>query len=122
MILLLSPTYCAHNSNYLQLGVLNLFGEPAHPYPTPSGDEDLLVARSIIKNAKDDTSSGIEFTEVMEGNIYIGDDIDDFEIAARAAIDSGETTHFYLSAHAWDTNVCELCLHTLLDCRLTPLT
>ena len=43
----------------------------------------------------------------MEGNLYTGDDIDDFEIATRAAIDSGDTARFYLSAHAWDTDSCE---------------
>ena len=43
----------------------------------------------------------------MEGNLYIGDDIDDFDIAERAAIDSGDTARFYLSANAWDTNTCK---------------
>ena len=43
----------------------------------------------------------------MEGNLYIGDDIDDFNIAARVAMDSGDTARFYLSVNAWDTNVCK---------------
>ena len=55
-------------------------------------------------------NGGIEFTEIMEGNIYTGNDIDDFNIAARAATDSGDTARFYLSVNAWDSNVCKYSL------------
>lgn len=89
------------------VGVLNLFGHPAHPHPASLTDESLKDARTLIKNAKNDKTSGIEFTEVMEGNLYTGDDIDDFKIAARAGYDSGDTARFYLSAQAWDTDACE---------------
>ena len=89
------------------VGVLNLFGRPAHPHPRASEGESLQYARNIIKSEEEGKRSGIEFTEVMEGNLYTGDDIDDFEIATRAAIDSGDTARFYLSAHAWDTDSCE---------------
>ena len=54
----------------------------------------------------------MNFTEVMEGNIYIGDDIEDFHIASQAAIDSGDTAHFYLSVNAWNTDVCKHCSDT----------
>ena len=89
------------------VGVLNLFGRPAHPHPRASEGESLQYARNIIKSEEEGKRSGIEFTEVMEGNLYTGDDIDDFEISTRAAIDSGDTARFYLSAHAWDTDFCE---------------
>lgn len=58
-------------------------------------------------NAKDNASNGIEFTEVMEGNLYIGDTIGDLNMAAREAVGSGDTAHIYLSAPAFDTDVCK---------------
>ena len=88
-------------------GVLNLFGGPKHPLPIPPTDENLSYAREIFKNAADNASIGIDFSEIMDGNIYIGDDIDDFQIASRAAADSGDSAHFFLSVHAWDTDTCK---------------
>ncbi|KAI9802390.1 MAG: hypothetical protein M1833_001896 [Piccolia ochrophora] len=104
-----SPFYAAFGQKEITVhaigGVLNLFGRPSHPYPASSADKSLHHARTIIKSAQENSSSGIKFTEVMEGNIYVGDDVDDFNIAAKAAIDSGDTARFYLSVYAWDTNI-----------------
>lgn len=56
----------------------------------------------------------MKFTEVMEGNIYIGDDIEDYHIASEAAINSGDAAHFYLSVNAWSTDVCKHCSDTTI--------
>ena len=86
-------------------GVIDPFGRPAHPYPTPSGDRSLSRARATIKEIDNSGTGGIMFAEVMEGNVYIGDDIDDFSIAENAGIASGDSLRFFLTCHAWNTDI-----------------
>ena len=47
---------------------------------------------------------GARFTEIMEGFLYVGDDIDDFETAVECAKGSDSAASFYLSVDAWDIN------------------
>ena len=92
------------NSSRSTPGTLNLFGKPKRSLPVSASDQNLEYAQQIFKNAELDSTSGIDFSEIMEGNVYLGDDIDDFQIAAGAAKDSGDAAHFFLSVHAWDTD------------------
>lgn len=45
---------------------------------------------------------GARFTEIMEGYLYVGDDIEDYEMAVEAAKGCSSTARFYLSVDAWD--------------------
>lgn len=85
-------------------GTLNLFGQPAHPLPK---GEALSRATKIAEDAQAAMRDGIAFTEIMEGHIYLGDDIQDFTIAERVARGSSNTARFFLSVRAWDTESCE---------------
>jgi len=57
--------------------------------------------KAIADSAK---TGGARFTEIMEGYLHVGDDIEDFEIAAEAAKGSSSAAKFYLSVDAWDIN------------------
>lgn len=65
-------------------------------------DENYRRALAIIKDAQAGSKRGLEFTEIMSGFMYMGDDIEDFEIAADAAKASAMSARFFLSVHAWD--------------------
>ncbi|KAF2103993.1 cholesterol oxidase [Rhizodiscina lignyota] len=82
-------------------GVLDLFGRPAHPIPTP---KELRHAENLIYNSINSSAEGIEFTEVMSGYINCEDDVKDFQIASDAAQAAGSTARFFLSCHAWNTD------------------
>jgi hypothetical protein len=58
--------------------------------------------------AESPQTGGARFTEVMDGYIYIGDDIRDYEIAVDAAKSASSTARFFLSVDAWD-------IQTLVD-------
>lgn len=49
-------------------------------------------------------TGGARFTEKMEGYVYIGDDIKDYQIAYEAAQGADSSAKFYLSIDAWDIN------------------
>jgi hypothetical protein len=49
-------------------------------------------------------AGGARFTEKMEGYIYIGNDITDYQIAYEAAQGAASAAKFYLSVDAWDIN------------------
>jgi choline dehydrogenase-like flavoprotein len=83
-------------------GVLNLFGPPARSLE--AFDDNYLSALEIIKDAQASSKKGVEFTEVMTGYMYVGDDIEDFDTAANAAEGLGSSARIYLSIHAWDTD------------------
>jgi hypothetical protein len=61
---------------------------------------DMADASEAIKNSS--TTGGARFTEVMEGHMYIGADIEDFNIAVEAAKAASSTAKFFLSVDAWD--------------------
>jgi hypothetical protein len=52
--------------------------------------------------AKSPITGGARFTEIMEGYIYVGDEIEDYDIAAEAAKGASSAAKFYLSVDAWD--------------------
>ncbi len=83
------------------LGVLNLF-EP--PWRHHEMYKDSSKAESIIKDAENAATIGVEFAEVMTGFIYTGDDTADFTEAATAGSDADQAARFFLSCRAWDTN------------------
>lgn len=62
--------------------------------------KDMKQATVEISNSP--KTGGARFTELMEGYVNIGDDIEDFQTAYEAAkgVDSG--AKFYLSCDVWD--------------------
>jgi choline dehydrogenase-like flavoprotein len=85
-------------------GLLDLFGPPAKRLSlTP----DLKEAIEIIEDAKRSNSASMEFTEVMEGFIHIGGEIEDFAVAEGAAIGASSSARFFLSVRGWDTDTCK---------------
>jgi hypothetical protein len=59
-------------------------------------------AQTAISNSP--MTGGARFTEIMEGYLYVGDDITDFDIAVEAAKGASSAAKFYLSVDAWDIN------------------
>jgi len=77
-------------------GRLDLFGKPAKSFAlTP----DMVEAQEAIKASA--STSGVRFTEIMEGHIHIGDNIDDFEVAENVAKGASSAAKFYLSIDAY---------------------
>jgi hypothetical protein len=64
--------------------------------------EAMLGAHQAIADSP--KTGGARFTEIMEGHIYIGDDIKDYKIAEEAAKSAASSAKFYLSIDAWDIN------------------
>lgn len=62
--------------------------------------DDMIQAQKEIANSP--KTGGARFTEIMDGYLYLGDDIDDFETARDAAKGASSTARFYLSVDAWD--------------------
>jgi hypothetical protein len=81
-------------------GALDLFGEPAFPM----AEEETAEAESLIKESIATKSGGIAFTEVMSGFIHVGEDIKDFELAAKTARGLSESAKFFLSVKSWNIN------------------
>lgn len=79
-------------------GLIDLHGEPAHSIPLTA---DMIKTQQDIRKAKG--SDGARFTEIMDGFINIGDDIEDVNAAFTAAQSSGSTARFYLTIDAWST-------------------
>ena len=102
------PLYCGDCAALKQSGILNLFSRPSFPVLDNTG---LQATEEIISEAIDNQTSGIGFTEVMSGFIHIGDDIEDFKIAAKVAQSGCEAAKFFLSVKSWNTD----------DCRSTPV-
>ncbi|KAI9713479.1 MAG: hypothetical protein M1820_000861 [Bogoriella megaspora] len=87
-------------------GSIDPYGMPAYPL-----DEDHLDEMAAVKQAEEQIDearlagkAGTIFSEVMKGFIHIGDEIEDFEVAANMAEDDCADAHFFLSVHAWDSN------------------
>lgn len=57
-------------------------------------------AQTAISNSP--MTGGARFTEIMEGFLYVGDDITEFDIAVEAAKGASSAAKFYLSVDAWD--------------------
>ncbi|THU97328.1 FAD/NAD(P)-binding domain-containing protein [Dendrothele bispora CBS 962.96] len=77
---------------------LNLFGTPARPLPlTPDMEGTVNTLGS-----EPSTDDSMHFTEIMDGHIYIGDDIEDFTVAENAAKGASSSARFYLSVDAYN--------------------
>jgi hypothetical protein len=84
-------------------GLLDLFGPPAKKLSlTP----DLKEATQIIEQAKR-SKNGMEFTQVMEGFIHAGGDIEDFAAAEEAARSVSHSARLFVSVRARDLDTCE---------------
>lgn len=87
-------------------GILDLFGEPTRS-KNPQHAKELLSASKFVKETQLSKKSGFGFSEVMEGYIHVGDNMDgdekgDFEVAARTARGLCEGARFFLSVRSWD--------------------
>jgi hypothetical protein len=79
---------------------LDLFGPPARGLTlTP----ELQDAIRTIEDSQRNNMPGMAFSEVMEGYIYAGGDIEDFNVAAEVARGVSSSARFFLSVHAWET-------------------
>lgn len=85
---------------------LRFWDGPQYRLPLPL-DKALNDARTTIKNAKETETKGIEFSEVMEGYLHIGPDIEDFDVAEYYGKGDATLARFFLTVHAWDTDICE---------------
>ncbi|KAJ6486130.1 hypothetical protein C8R47DRAFT_980022 [Mycena vitilis] len=83
-------------TNMSRNGKLNLFGKPAKSFPL---SPDMLKASEAIQSAV--PLNGIRFTEIMDGYIHIGGDIDDFTVAEDVAKGAASSAKFYLSVDAY---------------------
>ncbi|KAF7342089.1 FAD/NAD(P)-binding domain-containing protein [Mycena venus] len=78
-------------------GKLNLFGKPAKSFAL---SQDMVAASEAIRS-DGSGAGGIRFTEIMDGWIAIGDDIDDFVVAENVAKGASSSARFYLSVDAY---------------------
>ena len=62
--------------------------------------EDMIRAQKAIDDSLQ--TGGARFTEIMDGYLYVGDDIEDFEVARDAARSVSSSARFYLSVDAWN--------------------
>lgn len=83
----------------LATGLLDKFDEPQFPLER---DLSIEAVEETIAQASDRQSAGIGFTEIMAGYIHTGENIEDFEIATRAAKGRCESARFFLSVKTWD--------------------
>jgi hypothetical protein len=77
------------NADETPNGTLDLFGEPKCLRPIPSYLEDY--------DGKSADRTGVRFTEIMDGYIHIGDNIDDFEVAHDVARGASSSASLYLT-------------------------
>ncbi|KAF2736450.1 FAD/NAD(P)-binding domain-containing protein [Polyplosphaeria fusca] len=75
-------------------GKLNLYGKPAKVAPISN---DVVENSSILQQS--DGQDGIRFSEVMEGSMYIGDDIIDFDITDSVARGASSTARLFITVH-----------------------
>ncbi|KAK2756567.1 hypothetical protein FQN54_005460 [Arachnomyces sp. PD_36] len=83
-------------------GTLDLFGAPAKRLP--AADEEYSRALALIKNAQDSSKEGTTFSEIMNGYMYVGSDIEDFDAAANVAKGSCSMARLFISVRSWDTD------------------
>ncbi|KAK2784915.1 ERAD-associated protein [Emmonsiellopsis sp. PD_33] len=81
-------------------GILDLFGPASKSLPIL--DDKYHHAVSLIKGAHALTTREIEFSEIMTGYMYIGDDICDHVTAAKAANGSCSSARLFVSVRSWD--------------------
>ena len=88
-------------------GLLDLFGPPAKRLSlTP----DLREAVRTIEGGRRKKCAGTGFSEIMEGFIHVGSDIEEFGVAEEVAKGASSSARFFLSVHAWDVDNCRCLL------------
>jgi hypothetical protein len=80
--------------------ILDLFGPPGRSLALAP---ELQYATQILEESQRSNAPGATFTEVMEGHIYAGGDIEEFNVAAEVARGVSSSARIFLSVHAWDT-------------------
>ncbi|KAF1960770.1 FAD/NAD(P)-binding domain-containing protein [Byssothecium circinans] len=70
-------------------GKLDLFDQPKISYALPVDPE--------LPYAKMADGTGVRFSEVMDGHIYVGDDITDFEVARNTAKGASSAASLYIT-------------------------
>ncbi|KAJ7596444.1 hypothetical protein C8J56DRAFT_917433 [Mycena floridula] len=93
----IAKKYDIHVDYETRNGLIDLFGGPKH---TVAQVGDTSAAEALIRRAG---HNKIQVTEVMEGFIHLGHDIEDFEVATNRARGAGSYARFFLTVHAWDT-------------------
>lgn len=83
-------------------GELDLFSQPRHP---SNASLENNQTHQPYKAANDPAT--VCFTEVMEGYIHIGNDIDDFTVAEHTARGSASLARLYLSVDVHDVGTCK---------------
>lgn len=98
-------------------GILDLFGEPEHPFAETRPEPDEVVEQQEIKRVSSTISTaesmrlaGLGFTEVMAGFIHSNDEgvptcdkKESYREAYNAAKDLDEAARFFLSVQSFDT-------------------
>lgn len=98
-------------------GILDLLGEPAHPFTDTKSEQGELIERqeikqvaSVISIAKAMRAPGLGFTEVMSGFIHrnregtlTSNKRETYERAYRTAKSMCESARFFLSVQSFDT-------------------
>ena len=80
-------------------GVLDMFGNPAHPLPR---DKPMVALEAVLLNAESDVNKRtIGFSEVMSGFIHSGPDIGDYEAATKLAKSRCEAARVFLDVKSW---------------------
>ncbi|KAL1635047.1 hypothetical protein SLS58_010442 [Diplodia intermedia] len=74
---------------------LDLFGQPA---VSRLSHHDLAEAYKVVRTAE--TTGGVQFTEIMDGHIHVGSDINNFAVAEETAKASSSSGLLYLSVSA----------------------
>lgn len=98
--------------------ILNLFSEP-HQYAEGrrrlrrSDSTGMTDATSMITTTREAQANGFGFSEVMSGFIHVGDgiegeNIEDYETAAKTAKGLCQAARFFLSVKAWDTDTSKI--------------
>ncbi|KAK2794237.1 hypothetical protein FQN50_009931 [Emmonsiellopsis sp. PD_5] len=78
----------------------DLFGPASQSLPIL--DDKYQHAVSLVKGAQALSTREIEFSEIMTGYMYIGDDICDHITAAKAAKGSCSSARLFVSVRSWD--------------------
>ena len=60
----------------------------------------MVDAQEFISSSN--SSGGVRFTEIMEGYIHIGNEIDDFEVAENVAKGAASSAKFKLSVDVYN--------------------
>ncbi|KAL7909362.1 hypothetical protein GGI35DRAFT_479634 [Trichoderma velutinum] len=81
--------------------LLDVYGSAELSLPK---EPDIEKLANTIRRARENNYSGVGFSEVMSGFIHVGQDVNDFVIAANIARSQCESARFFLSVKSWDSS------------------